>query len=161
MIKTLLVVAILVLLYLGVTAYEERTTSETASDAGQAVGQAGGDAVKATGTAAGDAPKTTGERLVRSKDEAVKAAQETLDGVERKWRDLQAKAEPATDEAKTDLQRAKVQIGGAFADAKAKLVEARDAGADTWHQDVKPALDAALQKVQKLYEDTSAKLSSK
>jgi hypothetical protein len=46
-----------------------------------------------------------------------------------------------------------------LAEAQAKLVEAKDAGAGAWHQNVKPALDAALQKARKLYEDVSAKFS--
>jgi hypothetical protein len=144
-------------LALGMTACGNKTTSEKASDAGKSAGKAADDA----GKAVGDATKATGEYLAQSKDAAVKAAQETLDGIEKKWQDLQAQAAPATDEAKADLQTAKDQMAQTLADAKAKLVEAKNAGADTWQQKVKPALDAALQKAQKLYEDTSAKFSKK
>ena len=124
-------------------------------------GQAVSDAAKATGKAVDNAAKATGEYLTQSKDSAVKTAQETLNGLEKKWQDLQAKAAPATDEAKADFQKAKDQMARTLADAKAKLVEAKDAGADAWQQNVKPALDAALAKVQKLYEDTAAKFGSK
>jgi hypothetical protein len=74
---------------------------------------------------------------------------------------LLAKAEPTTDEAKAELQDAKDQMAETLATAKAKLVEARDASDEDWQQNVKPALDAALQKSQKLYEDVSARFGNK
>ena len=180
--KTLMMFAVVMALALGMTACKKNTPSEKASDAGKSAGQATNDAAKATahavtdaakatgtavsdaakatGKAVGDATKATGEYLTQPKDTAVKAAQETLDGLEKKWQDLQAKAAPATDEAKADLQKAKDQMAQTLADAKAKLVEAKDASADVWQQNVKPALDAALQKAQKLYEDTAARFGS-
>ena len=170
--KTLMTYAVLMALALGMTACREKTASENASNAGKSVGQAAGDAAKATGnaigdaakatgTAVGDATKATGEFLTQSKDTAVKAAQEALNGIETKWQDLQVKAAPTTDEAKADLQKAKDQMAQTLADAKAKLVEAKDAGADVWQQNVKPALDAAVARAQKLYEDTAARFGSK
>jgi hypothetical protein len=136
-----------------------RATGNAVVDAAKVAGTAVGDAAKATGHAVADATKATGEYLTPSKEAAVEAARETLDGIEKKWQDLQAKAEPATDEAKADLQKARDLMAQALADAKAKLVEAKDAGADVWQQNVKPALDAALQKAQKLYEDVAARFS--
>jgi len=181
--KTLMTFAVVMALALGMTACEKKTASEKASDAGKSAGQAAkdaakatgeavgdaakatgtavGDAAKATGKAVGDAAKATGEQVTQAKDAAVKAAQEALNGFEKKWQDLQAKAAPTTDEAKADLQKVKDQMAQLLADAKAKLVEAKDAGADAWQQNVKPALDAALAKAQKLYEDTAAKFSNK
>ena len=159
--KTLMMCAVVIALALGMTACKEKPTSEKVSDAAKSAGQAVGDAAKATGTVVGDAAKATGDYLIQSKDTAVKTAQETLNALEKKWQDLQAKAAPATDEAKADFQKAKDQMARALADAKAKLLEAKDASADAWRQNVKPALDAALQKAQKLYEDTSAKFSNK
>lgn len=170
--KTLVTFAVVMMLSLGMTACKEKTTSEKASDAGKSAGQtasdaakatgnAVGDAAKATGNAVGDAAKATGEYLTESKDSTVKTAQETLNGIEKKWQDLQAKAAPTTEEAKADLQKAKDQMGQILSDAKAKLVEAKDASADVWQKDVKPALDAALQKAQELYDDTTAKFSNK
>jgi predicted small lipoprotein YifL len=155
-----------------ITACGEKTPAQKTSDAGKSAGQATsdaakatgkavGDAAKATGTAIGDATKATGEFLSGSKDKAVKDAQEALDAIEKKWQDLQAKAAPATDEAKADLQKAKDEMAKALAEAKAKLVEAKDASADAWQKGVKPALDAAVQKTKKLYEDAAAKFSSK
>ena len=181
--KTLVTFAVVMMLSLGMTACKEKTTSEKASDAGKSAGQAASDAGKATGTAVGDATKATvgavgdaakatvgavgdatkatGDYLTQSpKDSAVKTAQETLNGVEKKWQDLQAKAAPATDEAKADFQKVKAQMAQTLADAKAKLVEAKDASADVWQQNVKPALDAALQKAQKLYDDTAARFGN-
>jgi hypothetical protein len=125
-------------------------TGKAVGGAAEATGKAVGDAAKATVNAVGDAATATGEYLTQSKDSAVKAAQETLNGIEKKWQDLQAKAAPATDEAKADFQKAKDQMAQTLADAKAKLDEAKDAAADAWQQNVKPALDAALQKAQKL-----------
>ena len=136
-------------------------TGTAVGDAAKATGEAVGDAAKATGAAVGDATKATGEFLIQSKDAAVKAAQDTLSGIEKKWDDLQAKAAPATDEAKADFQKAKDQMSETLGDVKAKLVEAKDAGADAWQQNVKPALDAGLAKAQKLYEDTAAKFEAK
>jgi len=181
--KTLVALGVVMALSLGSTGCGEKTPSEKVSDsaksAGQAVddaanatgkavgdaakaaGDAVGDAAEATGDAVDDATKATGESLTQSKDAAVKAAQETLSAIEKKWQDLQAKAAPATDEAKADLQKAKDQMAQTLADAKAKLVEAKDAGADAWEQNVKPAFRAALQRAQKLYEEASAKFSSK
>jgi hypothetical protein len=138
-----------------------KATGTAVGDAAKATSTAVVDAAKSTGTAVGDATKATGEYLSQSKDTAVEAAQDTLNGIEKKWKDLQAKAAPTTDEAKADLQKAKDLMVQTLADAKAKLVEAKDAGVDTWHQDVKPALDAALHKAQKLYEDTAARFGSK
>ena len=45
-----------------------------------------------------------------------------------------------------------------LADAKAKLVQAKDATDDAWQKDVKPALAAALDKAQKLYDDAAARV---
>jgi hypothetical protein len=134
-------------------------TGTAVVDATKATGTAVGDAAKATGTAVVDATKATGEFLTQSKDKAVQAGQDTLAGLETKWEELQAKAAPATDEAKADLQKAKDEMAKILAEAKAKLVQAKDASADVWQQDVKPALDAALAKGQKLYDDTAAKFS--
>ena len=153
--------AVVMALAFGMTACKGKTTSETVSDAAKSAGQAVGDAAKATGNAVGDAAKATGEYLAPSKDATVKTAQETLDGIEKKWQELQAKAAPVTEEAKADFQKATEQMGVALGEAKRKLVEAKDATTDVWQKDVKPALDSAVAKVQKLYEDTAAKFGSK
>ena len=155
----LIAFAVALALALGMSACSKET-ADKAADAAHSAGQAANDAAKATGTAVGDATRATGQYLTQSKDTAVKAAQETLNGIEKKWQDLQAKAAPTTDEAKVDLQKARDQMAQILADAKAKLVEAEDAGADAWKQNVKPAFDAAVQKAQKLYEDVSAKFSN-
>ena len=169
--KTLMLTfAVALVLVLSLQACGGKTPSEKASDAGQSAGQAVndaakatggavGDAANATGKAVGDATKATGDFLTQSKDTSVKTAQETLDGIEKKWQALLAKAAPTTDQAKAYLQKAKDLMAQALAVAKARLVEAAHAGA--WQQDVKPALDAALQEAQQLYEDTAAKLGIK
>ena len=144
--KVVVTFMVLIVLALGMTACGDKTPSEKA---------------KATGDAVGDAMQATGEFLTQSKDADVKAAQETLDGIEKKWRDLLVKAAPTTDEAKVEFQNAKDQMAETLVNAKAKLVEAEDASSDAWQQNVKPALDAALQKAQKLYEDTYARFGSK
>jgi predicted small lipoprotein YifL len=166
--KTLVTFMILIVLSLGMTACGDKTPSEKAKAAGDAVGDAAkatgdavGDAAKATGDAVGDAMQATGEFLTQSKETDVKAAQETLDVIEKKWQDLLAEAAPSTDEAKVEFQNAKDQMAETLAKAKANLVEAENASGDDWQQNVKPALDAALQKAQKLYEDASARFGSK
>ncbi len=170
--NTLVKFAVAMALALGMTACGETTPSKQTPNAGKSAGQAADDAAKATGTAVddaavvtgtavGDAAKATGEYLTQSKDTAVKTAQDTLDGIEKKWQELQVAAAPTTDEAKADFRKAKDQMTLTLANAKAKLVEARNAGADAWQQKVKPALDSAVQKAQKLYEDTAARFGSK
>ena len=170
--KTLIAFAVLTALSLGVTGCKDKTTSETVSDAaesaGEAVGDAGktagnavGDAAKATGDAVGDAATATGDWLTGSKDAAVKAAQDKVAYLETKWQGLQARAAPATDETKADLQKAKEQMAQTLADAKANLVAAKDATDDAWRKDIKPALAAALDKAQKLYDDTAARFGGK
>jgi predicted nucleic acid-binding Zn-ribbon protein len=84
-----------------------------------------------------------------------------VDALEAKWQALQDKAAPTTDDAKADLQKAKDQITQTLADAKAKLVQAKDATDDVWQNDIKPALKAALDKAQKLYDDAAAEFGSK
>ena len=158
--KTLIAFATVLALTFVMTACEKKTPSENAPDAGKSAGQAVKDAAMATGTAVGDAAKATGEYLTQSKETAVKAAQDTFNWLDKKWQDLQAKAAPTKEEAKADLQKAKDLMAQALADAKAKLVEAKDASADAWQQNVKPALDAALQKAQRLYEEATAKFRS-
>ena len=107
--KKLMVFVVVVALSLGVTGCKEKTASEKASDAansaGTAVkeavkdaGQAVGHAAETSGKAVGDAAKATGEYLTGSKEATVKAAQETLNGIEKKWQELQAKAAPTTDD---------------------------------------------------------------
>jgi hypothetical protein len=168
---TLMTSTVVMLLALGLTACGEKTTTEKATDAAKTTGTAVGDAAKATGTAVkdaavatgtavSDATKATGEFLTESKDSAVKTAQETLDGLEKKWADLQAKAAPVTDEAKAAFQKAKDEMSQALAYAKTKLVEAKNASADVWQKDAKPALDTAVQKAKNLYEDVAAKFSN-
>jgi vacuolar-type H+-ATPase subunit E/Vma4 len=124
-----------------------KTPFEKASDAGKAAGQVVGDIAKAAR-----------EYLSQSKSAAIKIAHETLSGIEKNWQDLWDKTSPVNDEVKADLQTAKDQITRFLAEAKAELVKARYAGVDAWQRDVKPALDAALHKAQKLYEDASAKV---
>jgi len=135
-------------------------TGKAVGEAGKAAGKAVGEAAKATGNAVGDAAKATGDWLAGSKDEAVKTAQAKVDTLETKWQALQDKAAPATDEAKADLQKAKDQMSQLLSDAKAKLVAAKDATDDVWQKDIKPALAAALDKAQKLYDDVAAKFGS-
>jgi predicted small secreted protein len=147
--KTLIALVIVVALSLSVTGCTKKT-GETANDA-----------ANATGEAVGNAAEATGEYLTQNKNEAVKAAQEKIALLDKKWQELQAKAAPTTDEAKVEFQNAKDQMAKTLAEAKTKLIEAKDAGADAWQKDVKPALDAALDKAQKLYEDTAAKFGSK
>ena len=176
--KTLATFFFLGMLAMGMAACGDKTPSERAKDTGEAVGdamqatgEAVGDAAKTTGEAVGDAAKTTGEAvgdamqatsefLSLSKDEDVKAAQATLDRIEKEWQAFLMKTAPTTAEAKVDLQNTRNQMAETMADARAKLAEAKDASADTWQKDIKPALDAALQKAQKLYEDASARYGS-
>jgi hypothetical protein len=191
--KKLIVFGAMLALAFGMTACEEKTTPEkatnpaksagqTASDAakatGNAVGDAGkaagnavgdaakatgkavGEAAKATGNAVGDAAKATGDWLAGSKDDAVKTAQNKVADLETKWQALQDKAAPTTDEAKADWQKAKDQMAQLLTDAKAKLVAAKDATDDVWQKDIKPALAAALDKAQKLYDEAAAKFGS-
>jgi len=151
---------VLIVLTLGIMACGDRTASEKAKATGDAVGDAAeatGDAVSDAAEPTGDAMKATGEFLTQSKDADVKAAQETLDGIEKKWQVLLAEAAPSTDDAKVEFQSAKDEMAATLATAKAKLEEAKDASDDHWRQDVKPALDAALEKSEKLYEDAFAK----
>ena len=109
----------------------------------------------------GDAAEATGDALTRWKDSAVETGQETLDAIGEKWQVLEAKAKPTTDEAKVEFQEAKDRMAQALADVEAELVEAKDAGADTWKQNGQPALDAAMKKAQKIYEDAAAQFGSK
>jgi len=170
--NALMTFAVVMVLALGMTACGKRTPSEKASDAGKSAGQTARDAAKATGNAVGDAAKATGnvvggaakatgEYLSQSKDTAVKAAQETLNGVEKKWQDLLAKAAPTTDAAKDDLRKARDEMARTLADAKAKLIQAKDASAGAWHENVKPTLEAAVQKAQRLYHDAADRFGSK
>jgi hypothetical protein len=138
-----------------------KAAGNAVGEAAKATGNAVGEAAKATGNAVGDAAKATSDWLAGSKDTAVKTAQEKVDALEAKWQALQDKVAPATDEAKADLQKAKDQMSQLLADAKAKLVAAKDATDDVWQKDIKPALAAALDKAQKLYDDVAAKFSSK
>jgi len=166
-------VAVAIVLTLGMTACKgQQTTSERVSDSTRSAGQAAGNAANTTGTAVGgaarttgnavgDAAKATGNYVAPSKDAAVKAAQDTVNTLEKKWRDLEAKAAPTTDEAKADFQKTKDQMAKSLDYAKVKLVEAKDASDDAWQQNVKPALDATLDKAQKLYDDAAAKFGSK
>ncbi len=158
---------VLIVLALGMTACGNKTPAEKARAAGDAVGDAANktadvisDAATTTGDALGDAVQATGEFLNQPKDEAVEAAQEKLAEIEQDWQALLVKATPTTDKAKVELQDADKQMAEALATAKAKLVEARDASDEDWQQNVKPALDAALQKSQKLYEDVYAQFGS-
>ena len=118
-----------------------KTFGETANDAAKAAGKAVGNAAaKVTGKAVGNAAEATDDYLTQKKDEAVKTAQEKIATLDKKWQELQAKT---------------------LAEAKTKLAEAKNAGADAWQKNVKPALDAALDKAQKLYDDTAARFGSK
>jgi len=167
--KVLIALAVAMVMSVGMTACEKDTVSETTSDSAESAGQAVEDAAEATGEAVVDAAKATGEAvtdaaeateesLSESKDKGVQAAEGTLIELEKKWKALQEKAEPVAEKAKADLQKAKDQMSEALAAAKAKLAEAREAGAATWQQDVKPALDSALEKAKKAYTDAAEKL---
>jgi hypothetical protein len=169
--KTLIALVIMVALSLSTMGCTKKT-GEAANDAAKATGNAVGNAAKATGKAVGNAAEATGkavgnaaeatgEYLTQGKDAAVKSAQEKIALLDKKWQELQDKTAPATDEAKADFQKAKDQMAKTLAEAKTKLVEAKDASADAWQKNVKPALDAALDEAQKLYEDTAAKFGSK
>jgi hypothetical protein len=136
-------------------------TGNAVGNAAKATGEVVGDAAKVTGNAVGNAAQATGEYLTQKKDDAFKATQDKVALLDKNWQELQAKAAPATDEAKAEFQTARDQMAKTLAEAKAKLVEAKDASADTWQNDFKPAIDAALDKAKKLYEDTAAKFGGK
>jgi len=162
--KKLVTFMVLIVLTLGMTACGDKTPSEKAGAAGDAVGDAAkttGDAVSdaatSTGAAVGNALQATGEYLNQPKDVDVKAARERIAEIEQNWRALLATTEPTTDKAKAQLQDADKQMTEVLATAKARLVEARDASDKDWQRNVKPALDAALQKSQELYEDVNAR----
>jgi len=137
-----------------------KAAGNAVGDAAKATGNAVGDAAKATGNAVGDAAKATGDWLAGSKDDAVKTAQNKVSDLETKWQALQDKAAPTTDEAKADWQKTKDQMAQLLADAKTRLVAAKDATDDVWQKDIRPALAAALDKAQKLYDDAAAKFGS-
>ena len=61
--KTLIALAVMLALALGMTACEEKTTSEKVSGAAQDGGKAVGDAAKATGNAVDNAAKATGNAV--------------------------------------------------------------------------------------------------
>lgn len=161
--KTLTLIALVVVVALSIlsTTGCKKKAGETANDAAKATGNAVGNAAKATGKAVGNAAEATNDYLTQTKDEAVKAARKKIDLLDKKWQELQDKAAPATDEAKAELQKAKDQMAKTLAEAKTKLIEAKDAGVDAWQKNVKPALDVAMDKAQKLYDDTAAKFGSK
>lgn len=144
-----------------------RTAGDAVSDAAMATGDAVGDAATATSDAVSDAATATkdfavdaGDALVRQKDESIKVAKETIATLEKKWQEMVGKAEPTTDAAKADFQKAKDQMAQTFADAKEKLGEAQDAGSDAWQKNVKPVIDASIQKAQEIYQDIAARFSS-
>ena len=143
------------------TAGCDKKSGESVGEATKDTGNAVGSAVKTTGEAVGNAAETAGEFMAQTKDDAFKAAQDKIALLEKDWQRLQDKAAPATDEAKAQLQTAKDQMAKTLAEARTKLVEAKDASADAWQKDIKPAIDAALDKAKKLYEDTAARFGSK
>lgn len=159
--NTLMTLAAVMVLAFGLIACGKKTPSEKVSDAAKSAGETMSDAAKATGNAVGDAAKATGELLSESKDTTVQAAQAALNGIENKWQSLVDKSAPATDAAKADFQKAKDEMAQTLAAAKAKLAEAKGAGSDAWQEKVKPAFETALQKAQKLYDDTAAKFGGK
>lgn len=165
--KALVMFMVLVVLVLGMAACGDNTPAENARAAGEAVGDAAkttGDAVSdaatTTGDAVGDAVQATGEFLNQPKDADIKAAREKLAEIEQNWRAFLAAAAPTTDKAKVELQDADKQMADALATAKAKLAEAKDASDKDWRQNIKPSLDAAVLKSQKLYEEVYARFGS-
>lgn len=138
-----------------------KSTGKAVDDAAKSTGKAVDDVAKSTGKAVDDAAKSTIEYMSQSKDMLVKAANETLTEIEKKWHDLQAKAAPTTDKAKAGLRKVKEQMAKVLADAKAKLIDAKDASSEAWQQNIKPALDTALQNAQALYDDAVAEFGSK
>ena len=161
--KTLTLIALVVVVALSIlsTTGCKKKAGETVNDAAKATGNAVGNAAEATGNAVGNAAEATNDYLIQKKDEAIKVAQESIALLDKKWQELQDKAAPTTDEAKAEFQKAKDQMAETLTEAKTKLVEAKDAGADAWQKNVKPALDVALDKAQKLYEDMAAKFGGK
>jgi hypothetical protein len=169
--KTWIAVVIVVALSLGATGCKKKSTeavNDAANATGTAVGNAAkatgeavGNAAKATGKAVGDAAQATGEYLSQTKDDTIKVAQDKIALLDKDWQQLQDKVAPATDEAKVEFQTAKDQMAKTLTEARTRLTEAKDAGADTWQKDIKPAIDASLDKAKKLYEDTAARFGSK
>ena len=151
--KTLTLIALVVVVALSIL-----STTGCKKKAGEATN---GTTAKTTDGAIGNAAESTGDYLIQKKDEAIKASQEKIALLDKKWQELQDKAAPATDEAKAELQKTKDQMAKTLAEAKTKLIEAKDAGVDAWQENVQPALDVAMDKAQKLYEDTAAKFDSK
>ncbi len=152
--KILMTLAVIAALAFAVVGCEKKAPAEKGMEKGAPAGTTMGGTVSETA-------KTAGEQLGEAKDAAVQAAQDALDKLQQKWQDLTASAAPTTDEGKTDLQKTKDAMAQAMADAKAKLVEAKNAGADAWQNDVKPAFDAALEKAQKLYDEAALKFAKK
>lgn len=135
-------------------------TAHAVDETATAIATAVADAAKATGRSVGYAIQATGDYLTHSKDTAVKAAHKTLDGIERKWLDLQIYATPTTDKAKADFQKVKDQMTQTLTDAKARLVEAREVSTEAWQQNVSPSFNAAMQRANELYADAVARFGS-
>lgn len=165
-------VALALAVALGVTGCGQKSTSRSPPDGNKAGGQAGTDVARASGSAAYDsssaetaavtnAPKSTGDPIAKSKDAAAKSTQESLDTLKRKWQELEAKAAPATAEAEAEFRKATDMMVHALSDSKAKATGANASGVDVWNSKVKPSLDAALSKAQKLYDDAAAKFGGK
>lgn len=165
---TLAALLVFLMLAMSLSACGDKTPSENAKatgdavgDAMEATGEAVGDAAKATGSAVGGAIEATGEFLTQTREADLKIALETLERIEKEWQDLQAKSAPVGDAAKIEFLETRQQMSEALVDARARLAEAKDASADSWREDAKPALDDALQKAQGLFEDAYAKFGGK
>lgn len=158
--RTLTMFVVVMALTLGMMACEKKAPAEKAPDSTQPAGITV-DSAKPLSAALSDATKSADGLLAQSKDAAVKAAQTAVDTLEKKWQDLVAKAAPTTPEAKTDLQKSMTDMTATLTDIRTKLTEAKDASAEAWQKDIKPALDAALKNAQRLYDDTAAKFAGK
>ena len=79
-------------------------------DSAKTTGNAVGKAAEATGEAVGNAAEATDEYLTQKKDEAVKAAQEKIDLLDKEMAECRTRR-TTTDEAKADFQKAKDSDG--------------------------------------------------
>ncbi|MDZ7859165.1 MAG: hypothetical protein U5O15_00615 [Candidatus Krumholzibacteriota bacterium] len=138
-----------------------KTTGDAVGDAMQKTGDAVGGAAKTTGDAVDDAMQATGEFLTQSKEKDLIAARKTVERIEKEWQELLAKSSPVGDAAQAEFQNTRYQMSDALADSRARLAEAKEASGDIWRKEAKPALEAALQKAQRIFEDASARFGDK
>ncbi|MBN2128665.1 MAG: hypothetical protein JW741_04185, partial [Sedimentisphaerales bacterium] len=96
--------------------------------------------------------QATADLLAQQKNRLLQGSKDRLDKLQQQFSQWRQEAGFENEQAKQKVSELGQRFESALGEARAALEKAKGSGADAW-QDIKPTVEAALQKAQKAYDE--------